>query len=385
MNNFTFYNPTKIVFGKGTIAKLSELVPSGAKIFMLYGTGSIEHNGVQDQLMSSIGDKVVVQYGGIRPNPTHEQCMEVQNEIRQSGANFILAVGGGSVIDAAKYLAVISQLDSPEFAWDMVESKKPVARALSIGVVLTKPASGSEMNGNAVISHEEKKEKRSLKSEKLFPLFAVLDPETTKTLSSRQLAHGVVDAYSHVIEQYLTFPVNAPLQDGFSESILSVLFALGSACVQHPYDFDVRANIMWAATCALNGFIACGVPQDWSSHFIAHELTAEYGMVHADAISVVLPGVLSYMRHEKKEKLVRYGRNVFGFFGASHDEIAAKAIEKTEEFFLSLGLQVRLSDFGLGREAADVISKKIGRYPLQIGEKKNIGEKEVREILLLRV
>lgn len=385
MNNFVFYNPTRIVFGRGTIVKLSELVPAGAKVFMLSGRGSIDANRVREQVMSAIGDKIVAAYEGIQPNPSHEQCMKIIHDIRKSGANFLLAAGGGSVIDAAKYLAVAAVLDSPELAWDMVENKTPVSRALPVGVVLTKPASGSEMNGNAVISHEGKKEKRSLKSEKLFPLFTVLDPETTRTLSPTQLAHGVVDAYSHVLEQYLTFPVNAPLQDGFAESILLALLELGPFLVKESYEYEARATMMWAATCALNGFIACGVPQDWSSHFIAHELGAEYGMVHADAIAAVLPGVLFHMRREKEEKLVRYGRRVFGVSGIQDDEIAEKAIEKTEEFFLSLGQKVRLSDFGVGLEAVEVIAKKIGGYAQKIGEKKNIGEKEVREILSIRI
>ncbi len=385
MNNFTFYNPTKIVFGKGAISQLSELIPQGANVLLLYGQGSIHQSGVYDQVVSAIGDKILVQYGGILPNPTHEQCARVQEKIAGIGINFILAVGGGSVIDAAKYIAVASQLASFESGWEVIEKKVPVSNALPVGVVLTKPASGSEMNCNAVILNLEKKAKRSLKSEKVFPLFAILDPEVTKTLSHRQLVHGIIDAYSHVIEQYLTFPSNSPLQDKFSESILSTLLELGPLLVKNPYDFDLRANFMWAATCALNGFISCGVPQDWSSHMIGHELTATYGILHAESIGIVLPGVMNYMKQDKKEKLIQYGKRVFGFSGTSDEEIAQNAIDKTEKFFASLGQPIRLSDFGLGEEAADVISKKIGGYPIKIGERKNIGEKEVKEILLMRV
>ncbi len=385
MNNFVFYNPTRIVFGKGAISQLSGLVPQGARVLLLYGQESIHKNGVYDQVISAVGDKILVEQGGILPNPTHEQCARINEKIKDSDINFILAVGGGSVIDAAKYIAVASQLAPFESGWEVIEKKVPIMKALPVGVVLTKPASGSEMNGNAVILNLERKVKRSLKSEKVLPLFAILDPEVTKTLSPRQIANGIIDAYSHVIEQYLTFPSNSPLQDRFSESILSTLLELGLPLVKNPYDFDLRANLMWAATCALNGFISCGVPQDWSSHMIGHELTAQYGLTHAESIGIVLPGVMNYMKQEKKEKLIQYGKRVFGFSNMNDEEIAQKAIDKTQEFFASLGQPLRLSDFGLGKEVADVISKKIGSYPVKIGERKNIGANEVKEILLMRV
>lgn len=385
MNNFVFYNPTRIIFGKDTISKLSELVPSEAKVLLLSGKGSIHKNGVYDQIISAIGERILVEYEGILPNPTHEQCVSVQKKIEGLGVNFILAVGGGSVIDAAKYIAVATQLDSFDSCWEIIDKRIPVHKALPVGVVLTIPSSGSEMNGNAVILNLEKREKRSLKSEKVFPVFSILDPEVTKTLSPRQIANGIIDSYSHVIEQYLTFPSDALLQDRFSESILSTLLELGPRLIRDPYDFALRANFMWAATCALNGFTSCGVPQDWSSHMIGHELTAEYGLVHAESIGIILPGVMDYMKQDKKEKLIQYGKRVFGLSEMSDDEIVQNAIQKTEDFFISLGQSVRLSDFGLTAEVADVISKKVGSYPVKIGERKNIGEKEVKEILLMRL
>jgi NADP-dependent alcohol dehydrogenase len=385
MNNFVFHNPTRIVFGKGTIARLSEFIPQGARVLLLSGKGSMHKNGVYEQVISAIGDKIVVEYEGILPNPTHEQCSSVQKKIEGVGVNFILAVGGGSVIDAAKYIAVGSQLPPSESCWDFIEKRVPISKALPVGVILTAPASGSEMNSNAVILNVEKKSKRSLKSEKVFPSFSILDPEVTKTLSPRQIRNGIIDSYSHVIEQYLTFPSDSRIQDRFSESILSTLLEIGPLLIANPYDYDLMANFMWASTCALNGFICCGVPQDWSTHMIGHELTAEYGLVHAESIGIVLPGVMNYMKQEKREKLIQYGRRVFGLGEMTDDEIVQEAIDKTEEFFVSLGQSVRFSDFGLTEEVADNISKKIGSYPVKIGERKNIGEKEVREILLMRV
>lgn len=383
MDNFVFYNPTKIIFGKGVISQLSELAPEGAKILLLFGSGSIKQNGIYDQVVSAIEGRMFVEYGGILPNPTNEQCVSVLKKIKENSISFILAVGGGSVIDAAKYVAAASHSTFPECPWAIIDKKVPVVEALPIGVVLTIPASGSEMNCNAIISNLEKKEKRSLKSEKIFPVFAILDPEVTRSLSSRQIANGIVDAYSHLIEQYLTFPTSSPIQDRFSESILSTLIELGPLLLGNSYNYVPRANFMWATTCALNGFISCGVPQDWSAHLIGHELTAEYGISHAESIGIVLPGVMNYMKQEKREKLIQYGKRVFGLSEMNGSEIVQKAIEKTEEFFISLGQPVHLSDFGLGKEVASVISKKVGKYPFKIGEKRNIIDEDL-EITKIR-
>ncbi len=385
MNSFIFHNPTKIIFGEGTISKLSELVPSHARILLLFGQGSIYKNGIYNQVVKALGKRVIFEQGGIQSNPSHEQCMNVVKRIAGKNITFILAVGGGSVIDAAKYISVASQLLSPELAWDIIERKTPVNSALPIGVVLTLPASGSEMNANAVISNNEKKVKRSLKSHLIFPLFAILDPKVTQTLLAEQIANGIVDAYSHVIEQYLTFQSNSLIQDRFSEGILLTLYELGSHLVNNSYDFDMRANLMWATTCALNGYISCGVPQDWSSHMISHELTANFDISHADAIGIVLPGVMNYMKKEKADKIIQYGKRVFGLSKMSDERLIQKSIELTENFFISLGQHVRLSDFGLGKKEAIVIATKIGQYPVKLGERRNIGKKEVKAILLQRV
>ena len=384
MNNFFFSNPTKVVFGKGTISKLSELVSKSARVLLLFGNGSIRENGIYDAVFRALGDRYILPYGGIRSNPTHEQCLEVVRELPGNRISFVLGVGGGSVIDAAKYVAVAARLPEPRSAWDIIEKKLPIADALPIGVVPTIQASGSEMNCYAVISNSLKRQKRSLKSEEVFPQFAILDPEVTKSLTRTQIVHGIVDSYSHVIEQYLTTDELSPLQDRFSEAILSTLLEIGPSLANGAFDYNERASFMWATTCALNGFIACGVAQDWSSHWIGHELTAEFGIAHADSIAIVMPGVMEYMKREKRSKLVKYARRVFGSVGLDEDNLVKEAIALTERFFLDMRQPVRLGDFGLGEAAIDTVSKKVGSYEFKIGEKRNIGEADVRKILLLR-
>jgi NADP-dependent alcohol dehydrogenase len=384
MNSFVFYNPTRVICGKGAMARLSEHVPATAKVLLLFGSGSIKRNGVYEKVATGVGNRIVLEEGGIQPNPSHEQCDPIRHKAREAGIDFILAVGGGSVIDAAKYIAVAAKLPPDASAWDLIEKRINIDEALQLGVVLTLPASGSEANGNAVISNREKRTKRSLKSEKIYPRFAILDPEATHGLSSRQMAAGLVDAYSHVIEQYLTYPSNSPLQDRFSEGILTTLIALGPELIGGSCNSESMATFMWAATCASNGFASCGAPQDWSSHLIGHEITAEYGVSHADSIGIVLPGVMAFMESQKRAKLAQYGRRVFGLNGEDDESVSRQAVKKTEEFIASMGHPVRLSGVGLGAEAADRISAKIGKYPVKIGEHKNIGREEVRKILMSR-
>ncbi|MFA6243589.1 MAG: iron-containing alcohol dehydrogenase [Candidatus Hydrogenedentales bacterium] len=385
MNSFTFYNPTRVILGDGALAQLQNLIPLQTKTLLLFGSGSIKSNGIYDRVIAAVGDRIVLEVGGILPNPTCEQCDAIRQQMEDRAIELVLAVGGGSVIDAAKYIAVAAKLPVSASAWDLIENKRSITEALPVGVVLTLPASGSEMNGNAVISNLGKKSKRTLKGDRLYPLFAVLDPEVTKGLSQRQIANGIVDAFSHIIEQYLTFPSSCPVQDRFSEGLLATLIELGPLLVTGPYCSDRMASFMWAATCASNGFASIGAPSDWSTHMIAHELTVEYGLSHAESIGVVLPGVIEYMERDKRDKLVQYGRRVFALAGADNEEISWQAVKRTEAFFASLGQPLRLSDFGLGLDAVECISRKIGMYPVKLGERKNIGEEQVRELLLSRV
>jgi NADP-dependent alcohol dehydrogenase len=384
MMNFDYRNPVRILFGKGEIAKLGELVDKSHKLLMIYGGGSIKKNGVYDQVVAALSEHDVVEFAGIEPNPQYMTCMKAVDVIKNDDIDFLLAVGGGSVLDATKFIAAAACFEDGD-PWDILLKQAQVKEALPLGDVLTLPATGSEMNAGAVISRAETNQKLFFIQPAVFPQFSILDPETTLTLPPRQTTNGIVDAYVHVIEQYLTFPAKAPLQDRLAEAIMLALIEEGPKVLADPNDYDARANIMWAATCALNGFISVGVPQDWATHLIGHEITAEYGTDHAQTLAVVLPGTMQLRREAKNAKLLQYGERVLGIATGSDDERIDAAIAATEEFFRSLGQKTMLSEYDIGPEACDVVAKRIGMYPFKLGEHQDIGEAEVRKILKLRV
>ena len=357
MENFSYLNPVKIIFGKQTIAQLANEIPANAKVLMTYGGGSIKKNGVYDQVKVALAGVSYLEFGGIEPNPHYETCMKAVELIRKEKINFLLAVGGGSVADATKFIAAAVNFKGD--AWDILAKHTPVASALPIGVVLTLPATGSEMNGNSVITKAASQEKFSFSSPLVYPKFSILDPETTYSLPPRQVANGIVDAFVHVAEQYMNPPANAPLQDYFSESILKVLVEEGPKAMATPLDYNVRANVMWAATMALNGLIACGVPEDWRTHQIGHELTALHGLDHGQTLAVVMFGVWRTLKEQKREKLVQMGRRVFGITTGTPDERAEAAIDATEKFFRSLGVKTCLSEYGLN---ASIIAPIVKRF-----------------------
>jgi len=382
MFNFTFHNPTKIVFGKGTIAELGDLVPSGCKVLMTYGSGSIKRNGVYDQVMDALRECSVVEFGGVEPNPRYETLMKAVERARAEGIDFLLAVGGGSVLDGTKFIAaaIPYQGDDP---WDMVLDHALLTAAVPLGTVLTLPATGSEMNGTAVISRESTRDKRPLKSPLIYPQFSILDPETTYSLPERQTANGIVDTFIHVTEQYLTYDVNAPLQDRQAEAILSTLVEEAPKVRADPRNYDVRANLMWCSTQALNGLIVCGVPSDFATHLIGHELTALFSMDHGRTLAILYPAVLQHQRKHKAQKLIQYARRVWGIQGLSDVETVDAAIARTEEFFRSVGVPTRLSDHGIDLAACRPIVEQFKERGTKMGEHENIGYQEVEEILAL--
>ena len=255
--------------------------------------------------------------------------------------------------------------------------------AVPLGTVLTLPGTGSEMNGGAVVSRKSTQEKLFFISEHTFPRFSILDPESTYTLPQRQFANGTIDAFVQVLEQYLTYDVNAPLQDRASEGILRTLIEEAPKVQANPRDYDARANIMWCATNGLNGWIACGVPQDWASHMIGHELTALYGVDHGQSLAVVMPLMMRHQRGRKRAKLVQFGRRVWGLEG-DDETVIDRAIAKTEEFFRLLGCATRLADYGIPPSAAALVAKRLADRNLRLGEHQDLGPKEVEEILSLR-
>jgi NADP-dependent alcohol dehydrogenase len=387
MNNFSYHNPVRIEFGKGSIAKLPSLLADNlsknSKVLLLYGGGSIKRNGVYDQVMSALDGWNLVEFGGIEANPQYQTCLRAVSAAQEEHCGFILAVGGGSVLDAAKFIAAVAA-DDFEDPWKIVTGEEKPKQALPLGAVMTLPATGSEMNTNSVISREEIRDKRGWSSDLVFPRFSILDPETTFSLPPRQSANGVVDSFVHVMEQYLTFPQEAPIQDRFAEGILLTLIEEGPKVMADPRDYDARANIFWASTMALNRLIGAGVAQDWASHGIGHELTALYGIDHARTLAISLPGVLTLRRDRKLAKLAQYARRVWGLDGADEAVLADGAIEKTVEFFESLGVPTRLNAYELGEPACEEVSRSIARKGWKLGEHQDIGPDEVREILKLR-
>ncbi|HBL77833.1 MAG: aldehyde reductase [Bacteroidetes bacterium GWF2_42_66] len=380
MNNFTFYNLVKILFGKGTISKTGTEIPQGAKILLTYGGGSIFKNGVYDQVKESVKDFEVLEFGGIEPNPHYETLMKAVEIAKNEKIDFLLSVGGGSVLDGTKFIAaaVYHQGNDP---WDILANRAPVEKALPIGAVLTLPATGSEMNGGAVITRVEIQEKLVFGSDLVMPKFSVLDPEVIFSLPDRQVANGIVDAFVHVTEQYLTYPVNSPIQDRFAESIMQTLIEEGPKVLANRTDYDSAANFMWSATMALNGLIGVGVPQDWATHMIGHELTAFHGIDHGRTLCIVLPGIMKVFADQKKEKIIQLGERVFKVQGRTDEQKIENTISAVVYFFESVGVPTRLPEYGVPAETIDRICARFEKRGYKIGEKANIGPKEIRMIL----
>jgi NADP-dependent alcohol dehydrogenase len=360
-------------------------LPADAKILLTYGGGSIKQNGVYEQVTQALKGRAWVEFGGIEPNPRYETCMKAVELVRREGVDFLLAVGGGSVIDGTKFIAAAVPYKAKD-PWDMMTNWMRVpADVLPLGVVVTLPATGSESNGGTVITRESTKDKLFFATPRTFPRFAILDPEATFTLPPRQVANGVVDAFAHVMEQYMTYPADAPLQDRQSEAILLTLVEEGPKTLANPQDYAARANLMWCATQALNGLICCGVPQDWTTHMIGHELTALYGIDHAQSLALVLPGILRHQKPRKRAKLLQFAERVWGIREGDEDSRIEQAIEKTEQFFRSLGVGTRLSDYSIPHDAIEIVSARIAKRRMKLGEHGDLGETEVREILEMRV
>jgi len=383
MYNFSFYNSVKIIFGKDTIKQLSDEIPADLRILLVYGGGSIKLNGVYNQIMEALKGRVVFEFSGIEVNPVYETCLEGIKLIKEKHIDFILAAGGGSVIDASKFMAIASCADGD--LWDILSMGRLPEKALPLGTILTIPATGTEMNGNAVITNRTLLKKDSFSTPLVYPQFSILDPEITYTLPARQIANGVVDAFVHTTEQYLTFPVNAQIQDRFAESILNILVKNGEQALKTPKDYDVRANLMWASTWALNGWIGQGVPQDWATHQIGHELTAFYGLDHAQTLAIVLPGILDTLLEQKAAKLIQLGEAVFGITEGSPMERASATVRAIESFFQRMGIGTRLSDYGLGEEAVKAVTERTKERGWVMGENRNITPEVVETILRSRL
>ncbi len=384
MNNFEFFNPTRIVFGKGAIAQLADQIPASAIVLLTYGGGSIKRNGVYEAVKTALAGMDVIEFGGIESNPDYDTLLQAIALGRDNGANYILAVGGGSVIDGSKLIAAGIPYTDGE-PWEIVRGKVQVqpGDALPLGTVLTLPATGSEMNGTSVISRRATEEKLAWRSEAAYPVFSILDPTTTYSLPENQVRNGIVDAYVHVMEQYATYPVQALLQDRQSEAILLTLQEIAEKALQTPPDYEARANLMWSATNALNKLIAQGVPQDWATHLIGHELTAFYGLAHAESLAVIMPHLLWHQREKKAQKLVQYGRRVWGLSG-DDETIIRGGIDALKDFFHRIGMPTLLSDYDVNvDEAAEKVRARFEARGSVLGENKNITPAQAAEIIRL--
>jgi NADP-dependent alcohol dehydrogenase len=340
MLNFTFQNPTKILFGKGCIADIAKEIPQNAKVLITYGGGSVKRNGVLDQVKTALKGYSVEEFGGIEPNPTYETLMKCVEIVRSAKIDFLLAVGGGSVIDGTKFIAAAALYQGEP--WDMIINPGVgVTQAVPLGSVLTLPATGSEMNPTAVITRQSLQAKLIFSNPVVYPRFSALDPTTTYTLPAVQISNGVVDTFIHITEQYLTYPVEAKVQDRFAEGLLLTLVEEGPRALQEPENYDVRSNLMWCATLGLNGLIGSGVPQDWATHIIGHEITALYGIDHAQTLAAVLPSLLQVCKQGKRAKLLQYAERVWGISEGNEDTRIDAAINKTREFFENMQIKTR--------------------------------------------
>ncbi|CAD7498681.1 NADH-dependent alcohol dehydrogenase [Aeromonas dhakensis] len=379
MYNFQYANPTRVCFGEGQIAKLPELIPAGSRLLVLYGGGSIKQNGVYDQLTQALAGREWLEFPGIGANPQYDQLMEAVDLVKRERIDFLLAVGGGSVVDGSKFVAAAARFEEDD-PWEILLHKAPVKAALPLGCVLTLPATGSESNPAAVVSRGEAK--LSFMNPLVQPVFAVLDPTTTYSLPPRQVGNGVVDAFVHILEQYLTFPVGGEVQDRLAEGLLQVLVDNGPRALAEPTNYQVRANLMWAASLALNGLIGRGVPQDWSTHAIGHQLTALHGLDHAQSLAVVLPSLLREQAAQKQEKLAQFAERVWH---SSREDKALRieeAIIRTEQFFQQMGVGTRLADYGLDARCIPGICSNLKLFGLTaLGEQQDIDPDKVARIL----
>ena len=383
MLNFDFYNPTRILFGTDKIPELARWVPADARVLLLYGGGSAQKTGTLDQVKTALGERTFFEFGGIEPNPTYETLMRAVEQVKRDNIDFLLAVGGGSVIDGSKFVAAAACFDGEP--WSILETHgRSITAALPLGAVLTLPATGSEMNSGAVVTRKATQTKLAFSSVHCFPVFSVLDPTKTYTLPTQQIANGIVDAFVHTVEQYLTYPVQALAQDRIAEGLLQTLIEIAPTALAEPPDYDSRANLMWTATLALNGIVGAGVPQDWATHMIGHELTALYNLDHARTLAIVLPSLLHVQREPKRAKLLQYAERVWHIArdSGTEDQRIDQAIARTRAFFESVGIATRLQDYGVGAEAVDAVVAQLTAHKMvALGEQRSITPEVSRAIL----
>ena len=376
MNNFIFQNPTRLIFGQGMIAQLSKEIPADKKVMITFGGGSVKKNGVYEQVIEALNGYDITEFWGIEPNPSIETLRKAIALGKEKNIDYLLAVGGGSVLDGTKLISAGLLYDGD--AWDLVQ-KGSSDKTIPMGTVLTIPATGSEMNNGAVISRRETKEKYPFYAN--YPIFSILDPEVTFTLPPHQVACGLADTYVHVMEQYMTTSGQSRVMDRWAEGILQTLVEIAPKIRENQHDYQLMADFMLSATMALNGFIAMGVSQDWATHMIGHEITALHGLTHGHTLAIVLPATLQVLHEEKGDKLLQYGERVWGITSGTREERIDEAICRTEEFFRSLGLTTRLHEENIGQETILEIERRFNERGAKYGENGNVTGAVARRIL----
>lgn len=377
MKNFTFYNPTRLIFGKGMIEQLKNEIPATVRrIMVTFGGGSVKKNGIYDQVVKALEGRDFIEFWGIEPNPTVETLRKAVKLGKEQEVDFLLAVGGGSVIDGTKLISAGLKYEGD--LWDLVLSHQ-ATNTVPMGTVLTLPATGSEMNNGAVISRAETHEKLDLYCN--FPVFSILDPQATFSLPPHQVACGLADTFVHIMEQYMTTTGQSRIMDQWAEGLLRTLIEIAPKIQADSKNYELMADFMLSATMGLNGFIAMGVTEDWVTHMIGHEITALHGMTHGATLAIVLPGTLRVLREQKGDKLIQYGERVWGIAEGSREERIDKAIEKTESFFRNLGLATRLSETVIGEETIAEIERRFNKRGYALGEAHNVTGAVARRIL----
>ena len=381
MENFDFYNPTHIVFGKDRLKELNKLVPKDANLLILYGGGSVKKFGTLEKVKANLKTSNITEFGGIEPNPSYETLMKAVEIVKNEDIDFLLAVGGGSVVDGTKFVSLVSKYkgDASKLLGNSM-AQVIVNKVLPIGAVITLPATGSEMNSGGVISYNHGK--FVVSNPLLFPKFSVLDPTLTYTLPPKQVANGIIDTFIHVTEQYVTYPVDARFQDRTAEGILQTLIEIGNKTMDEPEDYDARANLVWCATMALNGLIRVGVPQDWTAHMIGHELTALFGIDHGQTLAILQASIWQIRKEKKREKLIQFAERVWHINEKDEDKKIDLAINKTRKFFESLGVKTRLSDYGIDASGIDKVIANLEKHRMTaLSETKDLTLEISREIL----
>ncbi len=381
MYNFTFHNPTKLIFGKGSISKLSTQIPTDKKLMLTFGGGSVKKNDVYNQVVTALKQYDYIEFWGVDPNPTYETLMEAVTLCREHHVDYLLAVGGGSVIDGTKFIA--SAIHYAGDPWEIVLDDTKIKDVVPLATVLTLPATGSEMNGGAVISKQATREKYAFHHPLIYPVFSILDPESCYSLPQKQITAGIADTFVHILEQYLTTINQSIVMDRFAEGLLVTLVELAPQLIENHKKYDIMANFMLTATMALNGFIGMGVKQDWATHLIGHELTALTGLTHGISLAIIGPALMQVMRDDKKEKLLQYAKRVWNITGENKEDVINEAIRHTTNFYRSIGIKTRLSEHNINDNIINEIIERFQKRNTVLGENRNITPDKVLEILNL--